>query len=77
MDRSLLAYMELTPEEAMPVLTQCLTRCRAVGGVFSTLWHNDALLDPAYRAVYLELLSMCSGLENYDWRADDWERPSA
>ena len=77
MDRSLLAYMRLTPEDALSVLTQCLARCRAVGGVFSTLWHNDALLDPAYRAVYLELLSMCSGLENYDWCADDWERASA
>ena len=77
MDRSLLVYMQLMPEEAVPVLNACLDRCCAVGGVFSTLWHNDALLDPSYHAVYLELLSMCSGLANYDWRADDWGRPSA
>jgi hypothetical protein len=77
MDRSLLAYMRLTPEDAASVLMASLDRCRAVGGVFCTLWHNDALLDPAYYAVYLKLLSLCAGLDNYDWRNDDWERPSA
>jgi hypothetical protein len=73
MDRSLLGYMNLTPDEAAPVMMACLDRCREVGGVFSVVWHNNTLLDPAYRAAYLNLLDTCSEVEHYDWRTDNWE----
>jgi hypothetical protein len=31
---------------------------------------NDAFLDSFYRDVYLTLLGMMSGTENYDWQAE-------
>jgi hypothetical protein len=70
MDRTLLAYMELTKGEAIHAVTELIGQCGAVGGVFTMLWHNDAFLNPFYRDVYMGLLGTISGIENYDWQAE-------
>jgi len=69
MDRTLLGYMKLSPGECLDAVKTLMNRCRTVGGVFTLLWHNDALLDTSYREVYLTLLlNALDGLPNYDWR---------
>jgi Family of unknown function (DUF7033) len=71
MDRTLLDYMHLRSEELLvPVLTSCVDRCRAVGGVLSVVWHNNLLLDPLYRSAFMKLLGFCSSGEDYDWQTD-------
>lgn len=60
MDRTLLEYMNLTAAEAFAAVQDCLGRCRAVGGVFTTLWHNNNLLDRHYRSVFREVLERCN-----------------
>jgi hypothetical protein len=77
MDRSLMGYMHLNCDQAVAAVKSCLDRCRAVGGVLTIVWHNNTYLDPEYRATYLNLLSLCSGLENYNWRTDNWEQSSS
>jgi hypothetical protein len=73
MDRSLLGYMRLNAEEALAVMTTLMQRCKAVGGVFAALWHNNTLLDPLYRSAYLNMLNACAGVNNYEWRQDNWQ----
>lgn len=70
MDRTLLEYMGLTKEQAISEVKKLIARCRSVGGVLTTLWHNDAFLDPFYRSVYLGLLDSLQGIDNYDWQAE-------
>jgi hypothetical protein len=70
MDRTLLAYLGFTKEHAIQEVRKLLARCRTVGGVFTTLWHNDAFLEPVYRDVYLGLLEILEGIDNYDWQAE-------
>lgn len=70
MDRTLLEYMHLSPKHVEEAVERLLERCRAVGGVFTTVWHNSNLLNPRYRALYLQLLEMFREIENYDWRTE-------
>jgi hypothetical protein len=70
MDRTLLAYMGLTKEQAILSVNQLIERCRMVGGVFTILWHNDAFLNPFYREVFLGLLGSLTNIENYDWQSE-------
>jgi hypothetical protein len=70
MDRTLIAKMKLEKKEALQAVGGLLARCQAVGGVFTLLWHNDSFLEPAYREIYLSLLEMLGGAENYDWQSD-------
>jgi hypothetical protein len=69
MDRTLAYYMKLSPQESFLRVLNCLERCRAVGGVFTMLWHNEALLDPVYGDLYSRLLKCLSGAARFDWRA--------
>jgi len=71
MDRTLLGKMKLNKEEALQAVCGLLARCKAMGGVFTALWHNDSFLEPAYREIYLSLLDMLAGAENYDWQSDE------
>lgn len=59
MDRTLLESMKLTATEALAAVQDCLGRCRAVGGVFTILWHNNNLLDRHHRSVFCEVLECC------------------
>jgi hypothetical protein len=70
MDRTLLEYMKLTKDQAIGDVKKLTARCRSVGGVFTILWHNDAFLDPFYRNVYLGLLEILQGINNYNWQAE-------
>ena len=70
MDRTLLGYMGLTKGLAIQSVSQLIARCRMVGGVFTILWHNDAFLDPFNRDVYLGMLEILKGIENYDWQTE-------
>jgi hypothetical protein len=70
MDRTLLGYMKLSQEESIVAVRDCLARCRAVGGVFTLVWHNNNLLDPKYKSLYLKLLPLFVDGERYDWARD-------
>jgi hypothetical protein len=70
-DRTLVVKMKLEKAEALQAVDGLLARCKAVGGVFTLLWHNDSFLEPAYREIYLCLLKTLSGAENYNWQADE------
>jgi Family of unknown function (DUF7033) len=70
MDRTLLGYMKLSQEKARETVKDLLDRCRAVGGVLTIVWHNNSLLDPPYRGLYLSLLETFRGIENYDWASE-------
>jgi hypothetical protein len=70
MDRTLLGYMKLTEEMSVESVRRCVDRCRRVGGVFTMVWHNNTLLEPKYRSVYLKLLNVLSGAEPFDWNGE-------
>jgi hypothetical protein len=67
MDRTLLNYMKLTHEQSVEAVRDCVARCRAVGGVFTLVWHNNHLLDPEFKALYLRILPLLVDGERYDW----------
>lgn len=70
MDRTLVGYMGLSDEASVEAVSSCLARCRAVGGVFTLVWHNNNLLDPQFNPLYLKLLPLFAGGRKYDWAAD-------
>jgi hypothetical protein len=70
MDLTPLAYMQLSLPEALAAILRCIDACRLVGGVFTLLWHNTTLLNPAFGNLYRELLDHLQGAEKYDWRSD-------
>lgn len=64
MDGTLWAYRHYTSQEAFERVELLYNRCRAVGGVFTLLWHNTSLdgeWAPYYRDVYLRLLRHHAG----------------
>lgn len=69
MDRTLAYYMKLSPQESFVRVLDCVEKCRAVGGVFTMLWHNEALVDPVYGDLYRRLLEHLAGSARFDWRA--------
>lgn len=60
MDGTLRDYMQLSPEEAMQVISRLIDEVKAVGGVFSSLWHNESLSEAGrwkgWREVYGHLV---------------------
>jgi len=44
MDVTLRSYLERTPNQADDILMAWAERCRAVGGIFSIIWHNDMFI---------------------------------
>jgi hypothetical protein len=79
MDGTLTCYMKLGREKALSVALDCVDRCRAVGGVFTFLWHNDSLINHESMRLYMQLLEALSGVLTYDWRTQlhEFERISA
>ena len=71
MDATLDSYMEIDPEEALVRLRDCVARCRAVGGVFTLLWHNTKFFQSCYANIYQRLLDELAGSGRYDWRMAD------
>jgi hypothetical protein len=70
MDATIANYMGLRGNDALAAASDCLARCRAVGGVFTLLWHNDRLLVPELRWLYEQLLAALEGPETYDWKSE-------
>jgi len=67
MDRTLGYYMRLATEKSFTLVLDCIERCRSVGGVFTMLWHNDAVLDPIYGDLYSRVLRHLSGAPQFEW----------
>lgn len=67
MDRTLLSYMKLTHEQSIDAVMDCVSRCRAVGGVFTLVWHNNHLLNPEFKSLYFKLLPLLVDGKRYDW----------
>lgn len=67
MDSTLVKYMGLSLLQSLQAVEQCVARCRCVGGVFTLLWHNTALIDPVYNGLYDEMLKTIAGSEKFDW----------
>ena len=61
MDGTLNDYMKLQPDAAIETIGKLISEVKAVGGVFSSLWHNDSLSETGrwtgWRRVYEELVS--------------------
>jgi hypothetical protein len=66
MDCTPVKYMSLSRSEALSRIQTCLHRTAAAGGVFTLLWHNSPLLDPAYQGWYESILDLLPGTQNCD-----------
>ena len=66
MDRTLCHYMALSDSEAVPLAVELISRVKAVGGVFTLLWHNELLFDSRYRSLYVAILQQLAGAAVYD-----------
>jgi hypothetical protein len=71
MDSALFGYMKLGPDQATTQLLDCVERCRTVGGVFTTVWHNTTMMRPAFIETYRKLLRELQGSDTYDWKKSD------
>lgn len=64
MDVALKTYLKLPPEAAVLAVRNLIEQTKAVGGTFSTIWHNSSLshLDgwQAWRPVYETILQMAT-----------------
>lgn len=68
MDKTLMEYMGLRPQESLEKVIDCAARCRAVGGVFTLLWHNSSLDKSKYSTVYQTVLDQLTASEAFNWR---------
>jgi len=73
MDATLIAYLHLSHEQSVARVADCMARSRAVGGVFTLLWHNATLLDPRYNGLYGHFLQGLQEVQTLDSRALDRE----
>lgn len=72
MDATLEHYMKLDGHDALGVLRDCVRRCRSVGGVFSTLWHNTKFIRRSHRKLFRALLDELAGTETFEhWQTAD------
>jgi hypothetical protein len=71
MDRTLVDYVRLQPSDALQAVKDLIARCRVVGGVFTLLWHNSSLLEPAFSDLYVELLAELASTPTYCWKSDE------
>lgn len=70
MDVTLTGYMGLSVERSFDLTKECIERCRVAGGVFTLLWHNTSLLNPAFGDLYPQLLNLLSGAESFSRSKD-------
>ena len=70
MDCTLVDYMGLSREQSLATVKECVEHCRAVGGVFTLLWHNSALIEPTYRDLYAPILDTLTNTDRFDWKAN-------
>jgi hypothetical protein len=67
MDVTLSSYMKLKFRESLAAAGECIERCRAVGGVFTLLWHNDNMSHPSLDGLFPAVLDMVQGNPKYDY----------
>jgi len=70
MDRTPVEYMGLSNAATLQRVDALIARCRAVGGVFTLLWHNNSLVEPPYTTLYPQLLDRLSHQTRFDWRSE-------
>lgn len=70
MDCTPVRYMMLNDHETLSAVRALIERCKAVGGVFTLLWHNASVIERPYAALYPQILEMLTPAENYDWRTE-------
>jgi hypothetical protein len=70
MDCTPVAYMRLNSSVMLERIDALIARARAVGGVFTLLWHNTSVAWRPYAALYPKLLDRLAGNGRYDWQAD-------
>lgn len=62
MDVTLRDYLKLTPDEAIEQIGKIITETKAVGGTFSSLWHNESLSEwkewTGWSRVFIQMLEM-------------------
>jgi hypothetical protein len=66
MDCTPVKYMGLSRTEGLERIRLCVERIRRVGGVFTLLWHNVPLMEPAYRGWYEAILDMVRDSKPYE-----------
>jgi hypothetical protein len=69
MDSTMLGYMNLKPKQALTLMRALIDRCRAVGGVFTLVWHNTRIMNSEYAATHRMVLDELAGSPKYDWRS--------
>ncbi len=60
MDRTVFAYMGLSPDAARDAILSVAAECRRYGGILSLLWHNNALLTAREKHWYAQLVTAVS-----------------
>ncbi len=75
MDCTPVAYMGLNESDALSRISGLIARCRAVGGVFTLLWHNTSVIEQPYARLYPRILAILEGAKQYDWVTDRMPPP--
>lgn len=66
MDCTPVKYMGLPRTEGLERIRVCVERIRRAGGVFTLLWHNVPLMEPAYYGWYEAVLDMVRDSKPYE-----------
>jgi hypothetical protein len=66
MDCTPVKYMGLPKSQGLERIRGCIQRATRVGGVFTLLWHNVPLIDPAYNGWYEPTLDMLKGGRSFN-----------
>jgi len=66
MDCTPVKYMKLEREKGLQQIRALINRVQATGGVFTLLWHNMPLLEPAYEGWYEDVLDLLDGSRPYE-----------
>jgi hypothetical protein len=75
MDCTPVRYMNLDDAETLRRIDRLIRRCKAVGGVFTLLWHNASVIERPYAKMYPRILDKLAA-PSYDWRSDAASYPS-
>lgn len=65
MDCTPVKYMRLEREEGLERIRALFQRLKETGGVFTLLWHNTPLIDPAYDGWYEDILDLLGAAKGY------------
>ena len=66
MDCTPVKYMRLKREEGLERIRVLVQRIKETGGVFTLLWHNTPLIDPAYTGWYEDILDLLGAAKSYE-----------